>query len=238
MSDLAVIVPIYNEEEIIESVINEWIWELDKLDIDYKIFAYNDGSTDNSAQILEKISENNSKLIVINQKNSWHGPTVLRGYKENAPNFDWIFQTDSDREMGPEEFHNLWNKRIENDLIMVVRKDRPQNFVRKTVSLASRLCIRIFYGKGPWDANSPYRLMKSTTFIDLFKNLPKNTLSPNMIISGFTAKKKIKFWEHPVPCVQRYTGEVSLRKMKLIKTAVKSFWQAIIFSFRINRELK
>lgn len=234
MENLAVIMPIYNEEEIIETVINNWIYELDKLEIDYKLFAYNDGSKDNTATILGQISKNKPNLIVINKENSWHGPTVLNGYKDNAPNFSWIFQIDADNEMGPEEFHQLWEKRLNYDFLIAIRKDRPQFLTRKFISFVSRLCIRIFYGKGPWDVNSPYRLMKTEKFIDLFNNLPEGTLSPNMIISGFVAKKKLKFYEHPVRCKQRQTGE-ELKKMKLLKTSIKSFWQTIIFSFVINK---
>jgi dolichol-phosphate mannosyltransferase len=233
MENLAVIMPIYNEEDIIETVINEWILELDKLEIDYKFFAYNDGSTDKTSEILRKIADANSNLIVINQQNCWHGPTILKGYKDNAPNFSWIFQVDADREMKAEEFGKMWEKRSNYDFLMVIRKNRPQNLSRKIISLISRLCIWGFYGKGPWDVNSQYRLMRSEKFLEIFKKLSADTLSPNMILSGFVAKKKLKFYEHPVVCMQRQTGE-ALNKMKLIKTAIKSFWQTIIFSFAIK----
>lgn len=233
MEDLAVIMPIYNEEAIIETVINEWISELDKLQINYKLFAYNDGSKDNTGGILERLAETKPNLIVINQKNSWHGPTILKGYKDNAPKFNWIFQIDADREMGPEDFNQLWERRSDYDFLIAIRKDRPQFLTRKLISFISRLCIRIFYGKGPWDVNSPYRLMRSEKFIDLFNRLPENTLSPNMIIAGVVAKKKFKFYEHPIHCEQRQTGE-ELKKIKLLKTSLKSFCQTFLFSFIVK----
>lgn len=233
MENLAVIMPVYNEEEIIETVVNEWISTLDKLNIEYTLFAYNDGSKDNSGKILENLALNNPRLVAINQENSWHGPTILKGYREKASDFTWVLQIDADREMTPESFGQMWEKRSDYDFLAIIRANRVQNLSRKLISLISRLCVRIFYGKSIWDVNTPYRLMRSEKFIDLFNQLPARTLSPNMIISGFVAKKKLKFYELPVPCAPRQTGE-ALNKIKLLKTAIKSFWQVALFSFKIK----
>lgn len=231
MENLAVIMPVYNEEDAIETVINKWCSELDKLGINYKIFAYNDGSKDNTADFLKKIADDKSNVVVINKKNSGHGSSILKGYKDNAPNFTWLFQIDSDNEMEPESFPQLWGKRLDYDFLIGIRDGRSQNFSRKIISFISRLCVRIFYGAGPWDVNCPYRLMRAEKFIDLFNNLPENTFAPNIIISGIVAKKKLKFFECYVSCAQRQTGEVSIKQLKLLKAAIKSFWQTIIFSF-------
>lgn len=234
MENLAVIIPVYNEEEIIEEVINDWVLELNKLKINYKIFAYNDGSKDNTKNVLEKIVADHSTLIVINKENSGHGPTILKGYKENVSDYTWIFQTDSDNEMGTDGFKNLWEKRSEYDFLIAQRANRKQPLIRKIISLFSRVCVRIFYGSGPKDINCPYRLMKSEKFIEFFKMIPADTFAPNVIISGIVAKKKLKFYEYPVSYSQRKTGEVSIKKFKLLKAAVKSFCQTIVFSFIIK----
>lgn len=233
MENLAVIIPIFNEEEIAEYVINNLVYELTKLEIDYKIFTYNDGSKDNSANILEKLANNNPNIIVINKPNAGHGSTILKGYKENAAKFSWIFQIDADNEIEPEHFSKLWEKRFDYDLLMPIRDGRIQPLSRKIVSFISRLCVKIFYGKGPWDVNSPFRLIRSEKFIDLFNKLPDKTYSPNLLVTGLAAKKKLKFFECKIPCKPRQTGEVSLVKMKLISTSVKSLWQTIIFSFMV-----
>lgn len=229
MEKLAVIVPVYNEEAIIEFVVKEWLNTLNKLNIEYQIFVYNDGSTDNTGNILELIAKENDKLIVIHQKNKWHGPTILNGYKEHCKNFDWIFQIDADNEMSPQGFEQLWENRQNNDLLMIIRNKRKQTEIRKVISWASRMCIRIFYGKGPWDVNSPYRLMKSKQFTEFFNKIPPNTLSPNMILSGIAAKRKMKIYQIPILCEERKTGK-AINGIKLLKTAIKSFWQTVMFS--------
>jgi len=57
MIDQAIIIPIYNEEAIITSVINEWYTTLQSLKIKFEIHVYNDGSTDNSLILLKKLEE-------------------------------------------------------------------------------------------------------------------------------------------------------------------------------------
>lgn len=230
MESLAVIIPVYNEEAIIETVIKSWVSKLDELKINYKIFIYNNDSTDSTGKILEDIIKNNSNITEIKKQNDGHGPSVLKGYKDNAPNFNWIFQIDSDNEMSPEFFHHLWEKRLEYDFLIAKRVGRIQNLSRKLISFFSRLCVNVLFGFGIWDVNCPYRLMKSETFIELFNRLPDNTVSPNIVIAGFVASKKINFYEYPIPCEPRKTGKVSLQKLTLLKVSIKSFLQAIMFS--------
>lgn len=233
MENLAVIMPVYNEQDIVKSVIEKWCSELDKLNIDYNLFAYNDGSKDSTAQILEEIADNNSKVICINKENSGHGPTILKGFNDNTPDFTWVFQTDSDNEMEPDYFNQFWKKRNDYDFLIGIRGHRKQPLSRKIVSFISRLCVRFFYGKGPWDVNCPYRLIRSEVFIDFLKKIPLDSFSANLMLTGIVSKKKIKFYETVIPCQGRQTGEVSIQKMKLLRGAIKSFWQVIVFSFKL-----
>ena len=56
------------------------------------------------------------------------------------------------------------------------------------------------------------------------------TFAPNVIISGMAAKKHLRCYEIRVPQHERITGEVSIKKWKLFKAAVRSFVQTIVFA--------
>ncbi len=235
MKQLAVIMPVYNEEGAIKDVVEKWTQELNKHRINYNICVYNDGSKDNTAKILEELVHKEPRLIAVNKANSGHGPTILTGYRQCSQGYDWIFQIDSDDEMGTVGFIELWNKREDYDFLLGIRDKRVQQLPRKIISAVSRLCIKTFYGTGgPWDVNSPYRLIRSEKFKDLFNQIPDNTFAPNVIISGYAAKKKLRVFETPVKCTFRTTGEVSIKKWKLLKAAAKSFVQTIKFSFEVK----
>ena len=233
MENLALIIPVYNEDEAISFVINEWVEELEKLKIDFTIFAYNDGSKDNTSIILKNLSDLYKNVVAIDKSNSGHGPTILQGYLENAETYTWLFQVDSDNEMQAKDFYKLWEKRNDYDFLLGTRENRVQPLARKIISLVSRCCINIFYGRGIYDVNSPYRLMRSEKFVNIFKEIPRDTFAPNLIVSGYVAKKKLRILEQNVPCYPRETGEVSIKKWKLLKAAIKSFWQTILFSFHL-----
>jgi len=231
---LAIIMPVYNEETVIGSVLDKWANTLDALGIKYQLHPYNDGSRDGSLAQMEAAAKRHpGRIVPHNKPNGGHGPTILQGYREAADNgFDWIFQIDSDDEMGPESFGTLWVRRAEYDFLAGYRDGRLQPLPRKIISVVSRMTVKLFYGKSIWDVNTPYRLMRAMAFAQIYHVIPDNTFAPNVIISGLVARKHLRFFEMPVPQHNRLSGEVSIKKWKLLKAAMKSFWQTICFSWK------
>ena len=109
MNDVAVVMPVYNEAECICDVLDDWTKELDRLAITYRLIVLNDGSKDNTAEVLLKYSDN-PHIQIINKKNSGHGPTILQGYGIAVQDAHWVFQVDSDNEIKAEQFKKLWMK--------------------------------------------------------------------------------------------------------------------------------
>ena len=230
---LCVVMPVYNEQDALAPVLYKWNSMLSGLKIDYTIRPYNDGSKDNSLQVMLEVAKSMPSLDVHDKKNGGHGNTILTGYREASQDgFDWIFQIDSDDEMGPEKFSDLWDRRFDFDFLVGYRYGRKQALPRKIISFISRCCVRIFYGKSIWDVNTPYRLMRVGKFAPFFNAIPLTTFAPNVILSGLVARKKLRFFEIPVPQHDRTTGEVSIKKWKLFKAALRSFGQTVIFSFK------
>lgn len=228
---LCVVMPVYNEQEAIGPVLEKWDAALKALGIDYEIRPYNDGSKDNSLAVMREVAEKLTGVKVKDKVNGGHGNTILTGYREAAADgFEWVFQIDSDDEMGPEKFNVLWSRRNDYDFLVGIRDGRVQALPRKIISLVSRICVRIFYGKSVWDVNTPYRLMRVSAFKDFYARIPLTTFAPNVILSGLAARHKLRCFETRVPQHDRTTGEVSIKKWKLLKAAVRSFGQTIWFA--------
>lgn len=229
---LCVVMPVYNERAAIGSVLEKWDSALKRLGIDYEIRPYNDGSRDDSLEVMRQVaSQLGARINVKDKPNGGHGNTILTGYREAAADgFDWIFQIDSDDEMGPERFNELWSHRSDYDFLVGIRDGRVQALPRKVISFVSRLCVKLFYGKSIWDVNTPYRLMRTSVFKPFYEAIPLTTFAPNVILSGLAARHKLRCFETRVPQHDRTTGEVSIKKWKLLKAAAKSFWQTILFA--------
>ncbi|MDP7319732.1 MAG: glycosyltransferase family 2 protein [Bacteriovoracaceae bacterium] len=234
---LSIIIPVYNEEGAIESVLRQWHEELDKLDIDYQICAYNDGSKDQTMTILNKLKPELPNLVVVDKANSGHGPTILKGYIDNLDS-EWIFQVDSDDEMQPTWFKEIWAHNKRYDFIIGSRYGRTQALPRFVLSVISRLTIRTFFGGRIHDVNSPFRLMRVKSFKDCFLTIPSHTFAPNIIITGYAAYNKLQAAELDVPQRDRQTGEVSLKKWKLFKAGVLSLLQTIIYRLKFMPSVK
>lgn len=74
---IGVVVPAYNEEEFIESVINNMPDFVDK------IYVVDDASSDNTSNVVANIAGQNGKLLVINhEKNKGVGAAIVTGYKQ------------------------------------------------------------------------------------------------------------------------------------------------------------
>jgi glycosyltransferase involved in cell wall biosynthesis len=232
MLDLTVIIPVYNEEEIIQEVIKTWLLVLKDLSINFEMKVFNDGSTDDTLSKLKEIVRDERRLTIIDKPNSGHGPTILEGYK--SADSKWIFQVDSDNEISPVFFPKLWANKDNLDLIIGLRKNRKSPFIRKGVTLVAQLIVKIFYGREIKDTNSPYRLYRTDKFRNVFNMIPSDIFAPNVILSGYAVKKKLRVLEIPVDFKQRTTGNVSIRKFKLLKASCKSLVQTIKCSFLVR----
>lgn len=93
---ISIIVPVYNTSKFLEKCIRS-IMEQDFRDIE--IICVNDGSTDNSLEILNKLSKEDSRLKIIDKKNEGASKArnvaleVAQGkYCLNIDSDDWIEQ--------------------------------------------------------------------------------------------------------------------------------------------------
>lgn len=231
MQELKIIIPVYNEEGAIGDVINDWTNTLGNLKIDFQIVAFNDGSKDQTSKILHQIAETNSRLKVVDKPNSGHGPTILKGYKENL-DVQWLFQVDSDNELKASEFEKFWKARNDYDFLIGSRIERNSPLPRVVTTGISRLVVGFFYGNRVKDVNTPFRLMRTSKFHDDILKIPDNTFAPNLIVSGIANIRKLRIKQFDVLHHNRETGEVSIKKWKLFKAAFKSLIQTIIFRFK------
>jgi len=224
--DLAVVMPVYNERECIARVIESWLDVLSKEGMAFKLIVLDDGSDDGTAEELAAF-EREPAVEVVRKANSGHGPTVLVGYARAVEVAEWVFQCDSDDEIKPDHFPALWRNRNQYDALFGVRSGRSQPLSRRIVSFFSNLTVRVLCGTGVEDANTPYRLMRSSILADILPHIPPDTFAPNVIISGALARSGARVLNHPVFWQERRTGRTSIARVKLLKSALRAFWQTL-----------
>lgn len=63
---ISVVIPCYNEEDVVDLCHTELTKVIDKMDFDFEIIYINDGSTDQTLENLESIHKNDKRVTVIN----------------------------------------------------------------------------------------------------------------------------------------------------------------------------
>lgn len=226
--ELALVMPVYNEQVCICNVVDGWYDELTRLGMTFSMIVLNDGSTDGTSNKLATYSDN-PHIDVIDKVNSGHGPTILEGYRLAVSRAEWVFQVDSDDEMSHSSFANLWQQREGYVAVFGYREGRQQNIGRSLISAVSRMAVKFLFGQGVIDVNTPYRLMRSSVLGEIIKQIPARTFAPNILISGVIAASKQPILNVPVAHEGRKTGTVSIVKWRLWKAAMLSLFQTITF---------
>lgn len=99
---ISVIIPVYNAAKTIGRCIDSVVKSFVSCTKDYEIICVDDGSTDNSLEMLTALAEGNPKLIVLHQQNAGVASARNRGLE--AAKGDFIAFNDSDDEWLPEHF--------------------------------------------------------------------------------------------------------------------------------------
>ena len=231
MDKLYIVIPAYNEEENIENVINDWYPVVEKIGKDSRLVIINDGSKDSTYDIMLKIKKekNLEQFEPVTKPNGGHGATILYGYHYAIDNqADYIFQTDSDGQTLPEEFWQFWDLREQYDMVIGHRNKREDGSSRVFVTKTLKLVIKLCFGVSVTDANTPFRVMKTSTLKKYIGLIPKDYNLSNVIISVIYAKHKLAVKYIPITFRPRQGGVNSINLKKIFKIgqkAVKDFVQ-------------
>lgn len=239
--DLAIVIPVYNESGCIEEVIKSWGNFIKSYlkERTFIIIVINDGSKDNTAQILDKLSSDLDYLKVVHQVNGGHGNAVLNGYHLAASmQPSWVFQVDSDNQFIPEDFPKLWEKKEQSNFILGYRAKRYDEANRLVITRIVRLINLALFGVYIIDSNIPYRLIKGDYLPKLLKALPHYPFAPNIFLSVLAKRGGNDLMSIPVTHKERETGQVSIIKWKLLKVCFRTAKELAQFSLGLKSKLR
>ena len=229
LKDVAVVIPVFNEEKLIGECINEWLNVLDSVNLNYEILIIDDGSSDATISIVERYGDNQNIQLIIKQ-NEGHGPTILAGYKRAVGIAEWVFQADSDNEISPNQFSALWSRRQGQDAVIAWRQGRNQTTVRRLVTFFARVTTKVLFRCHLRDVNIPFRLIRSETLTILLEKIPSDTFAPNIALSGALSLMNYQVEECPVVFNERIVGESSLSNLGAVRKGGRALLELIKIS--------
>lgn len=223
MDKLFIVIPAYNEKDNIAQTVADWYPVVEKTGEESRLVIINDGSKDNTYEILQDLAETRPQLTALTKLNGGHGSTVIYGYKYAInKKADWIFQTDSDGQTNPDEFTSFWNERNEYDAIIGNRTVRGDGKSRKFVENVVCFLLRIIFGVKVKDANAPFRLMKSGLVAKYIDRMPTNYNLPNIMLTTFFAYYKENICFKEISFKPRQGGTNSINIKRIVKIGFKA----------------
>ena len=106
---VSIIVPVYNVEKYLRKCLDSLVNQTLK---DIEIICINDGSTDDSLNILQEYAREHHNVVVIDQENQ--GVSIARNNGINKAQGDYIGFVDPDDWVEPDMFKILYEKAEEN----------------------------------------------------------------------------------------------------------------------------
>lgn len=132
--DVSIVIPLLNEEESLPELSNWIVQVVDANNLSYEVIMIDDGSTDNSWEVIKKIACNNANFKGIRfQRNYGKSAALNEGFK--AAKGDVVITMDADMQDSPDEIPELRRMIIEDgyDLVSGWKKRRYDNKLTKNL---------------------------------------------------------------------------------------------------------
>jgi dolichol-phosphate mannosyltransferase len=228
-----IIIPTYNEAENAPNIISEILGEYEAVDI----LIVDDNSPDGTADCIESISRNNTRIKLIKrEKKMGLGTAYITGFKYALQrDYDYIFEMDCDHSHDPKEIKNFLDKIKEKDLVIGSRYLTGVNVVnwpmrRLMLSYLANLYTRIVTGLPIRDTTSGYKCFRRKVLESIDLDHIKSNGYAFQIEMNFKAfKKGFRIGEIPIIFVDRVAGTSKMSK-KIVREAIFMVWKLRISS--------
>jgi len=151
---VTVLVPAYNEEESLPLLVERLSSIFREGGIDGEILIIDDGSTDRTGEIAEKLAQKDSRIIAVGHRRRLGKSAAIRTGIPRCRG-EYIVLMDADLQYTPEDIPKLISTLEEGyDVVNGWRKDRQDSWLRKLPSGIYNLVSRLVFDLQVHDYNS------------------------------------------------------------------------------------
>lgn len=236
---ISIIIPCYNEEAIIRSVIDR----IPDHPLIYEIIAVDDGSTDKTAEEIKKAGK--PVRLISHKYNIGNGAAVKTGARNAAG--DWLLLMDADGQHPPEDILKLIAHIDDYDMIIGARSKKSK------LSPVRSLGNRIFNGLATYltkfkieDLTSGFRLVNRDKFMEFYDLYPNQYSYPTTSTIAFIKSGYFLKYVEMDTIIKRKTGKSRINifedgirfiniilKVIILFSPMRFFFPAFLFFFAI-----
>lgn len=158
---LSVVVPVYNSEQMLPELIERLKQVLEPLTGALEVILVNDGSKDNSWQVIEKLSEKHRGVLGLNLMRNYGQHNALLAGIIHAQN-EWIVTIDDDLQNPPEEIPKLLDALDEGYDVVYGQPINPEHSLwRRLSSKILKLSLHLVLGAEMGAKSSAFRAFRT-----------------------------------------------------------------------------
>ena len=216
MTSLTVSMPAYNEGENIARMIDMVRDKAGPLVDDLEIIVVDDGSSDNTSEIVQAISDQNPRVRLIQHRvNQGYGAAVRDGVW--AASKELVFFTDSDLQFDLGELAHFLPRLEEADMVIGYRHSRSDPWLRTLFGHGWSWLVNLLFGYTARDVDCAYKLFRREVIDTVTVSSGGATFSAEFLVAAKQAGFTIV--EEPVDHFPRIAGNQTGANLHVILRA-------------------
>jgi len=225
---ISLIIPVYNEEKIIKSTLEKLHAFVKKEKDDLEILIINDGSTDNTLEIIEDFKPKFFKIISC-KKNKGKGFAIKRGVKEAFG--DYICFTDADLAYSFDNLKSILSQLKFFDVTIGSRSLHTDNhesikILRRIVGRGSSMVSNALLRYNIRDTQCGLKAFKKNVAKDLFSKITIKGFYFDPEILYIARKRGYAIKEERVVVLKNHQSRIS--KVNVLKDSIRCFLDLLI----------
>jgi dolichol-phosphate mannosyltransferase len=230
-----IILPAYNEEKSLPSLLRQWDYIIGCYNIDAELIVINDGSTDSTSEIARSFKASVPLIVKDIYPNSGLANATREGFLEalsGAGKNDIIILMDADNSHNPGLSIQMLNKINEGaDIVIASRYRRDSRIIglvrfRKFLSWGASILFRIIIGiRGVRDYTCGYRAYRAELIskaVEYYKGRFIQQKGFAVMAEILIKLKRFKPVIIEVPMILRYDKKESESKLRIFRTIVQT----------------
>ncbi|MDA9650542.1 glycosyltransferase family 2 protein [Candidatus Pelagibacter sp.] len=209
--ELDILMPVHNEEKIIPNLINK-IHNNIYGKINYRFIICEDGSSDNSLEVIKKLQEKFPITLITSKNKRGYSLAMLEGIKSSKANY--LLMMDSDGQSNPDEILNFWANKDKANIICGNRSNRDDYMYRKLYSKIALTLYKILFNLSIKDPSYAFVLIEKKVYQKLSYFKPE---MPDGFFWEFNARASklgFNFYNIDVVHNKRQYGETRIYSLK------------------------
>src|SRR3989304_7579895 len=218
ISPLSFFSPAYNEETNKKNPVLKAKKVLLQVADVWEIIIIDDGSSDKTGQIADKLSKDDARIKVVHHKpKRGYGGALKSGF--DSAKYEWVAFTDADGQFDFGEIEKFIANKDEADLILGYRKNRADSLARKIFTFGWSALAAALLGLRVKDYSCGFKMIKKSAYRKLLPLVGEEKVTQiEMLVKA--KKKGLRFAEVGVTHYPRTSGKQTGASLKFVATSV------------------